>query len=154
MRLDLTMSYYRLQTLFNYMISQHQNPKLRIQPQAVSGSDLSLYKATSWKIFVSGDLVPDITAGLNPVREISWFLHKPSNLYPHISRLQTQIQFVTSLSCELEPNITNPTSRRIFSSADLAPDLSFSLDYLQVRSRVFPETFILNSSCHYFENFD
>ena len=40
------------------MVTQHQNIKLKMQPQAVSGSDLSLYKVTSQNMFVSDDLYP------------------------------------------------------------------------------------------------
>ena len=42
----------------NYMVAQHQNVNLRMQPQAISGSNLSLSKVTSKKIFVSSDLSP------------------------------------------------------------------------------------------------
>ena len=44
MRLELTKLQERIKTLLNSMIGQHQNFKLQIQPQAVSGSDIFLYK--------------------------------------------------------------------------------------------------------------
>ena len=50
------------------MVAQHQNSKLQMQPQAVSGSDLSLSNVTSRKIYISDDLATDISAGLDPVQ--------------------------------------------------------------------------------------
>ena len=57
---NLTKSQDMLQTMSNYMVSQHHNFKLQMQPQAVSGSDLSLYKVTSHNIFVPSYLAPDL----------------------------------------------------------------------------------------------
>ena len=42
------------------MVAQHQHFKLQMQPQAVSGYDLSLSKVTFQSIFVSADLAPDL----------------------------------------------------------------------------------------------
>ena len=101
------------------MVAQLHNFKLQMQPQAVTISDISLSKVTSQKIFVSADLDPDI----DPVQEIAQVFSKSSNVDPHISRLRTQTQFVTPLSFDIEPDTTKPTSRKIFVSADLAPDI-------------------------------
>ena len=67
----LTKSQDRIQTLSNYMIAQHQHFKLQMQPQEVSGYDLFLSKSTYQKIFVSTDLFPDISAGLDHVQGIA-----------------------------------------------------------------------------------
>ena len=101
-------------------------------------------KPTSRKIVVSADMDPDI----DPVESISQFFSKPSNHDPHTSRLQTQTRFITPLICDIEPDITKPTSRKIVVSDDLGPDLSAGLDSGGVIARVFPGPFILNSSCH------
>ena len=106
---ELTNSQERLQTLFNYMVSHYQNSKLRIQPQEVSGYDIFLSKITSQNIFVSADLDPD----LDPVQGISQVFRKPSNIDPRTSRLKAQMRFVTLLSCDLEPDISKPSSRNI-----------------------------------------
>ena len=58
------------------------------------------------------------------------------------------MRFVTPLSIDLDPEITKPTSRKIFVSADLVPDLSAVLYYGGVIDRVFCGPFILKSSCH------
>ena len=154
MRLDLTKSQERLQTLFKYMVSQHQIFKLQMQPQAVSGSDISISNVNSRNIFVSADLAPDLSADIDHVQVISRVFREPSNIDPHISLLQTQTRFVISLSCDLEPDITKPTSRNILVSSDMAPDMSAGINYGRVIAQVFREPFILNSSCHYFETFN
>ena len=81
-----------------------------MQPKAVYGSDLSLSKVTYQQIFVSADLDPD----LDIVQVIAWLLSEYSNINPHISRLRTNTRFITTLSCDLKHDITNPTSRNIF----------------------------------------
>ena len=96
-----------------------QNSKLQMQLQAVPVSDFSLSKVTYQNILVSDDLYPD----LGPVQTIARVFSEPSNHDPHTSRLQTQTRFLTSLSCDIEPDITKPTSRKIVVSSDLAPDL-------------------------------
>ena len=151
---ELTKSQERIQTLFNSMISKYQHFKLQMQPHSVSGFDISLYKANSWGIFVSTDMAPDISAGLNPCQGISRVFREPSNIDPHTSRLRSQTRFVTSLSCDIKPNITNYTSRNIFVSADLDPDMTTVIDYGRVISWVFRKLFLLNSSCHGFEKFN
>ena len=98
-------------------------------------------KPTSRKIFVSAYLDPD----LDPDQTITRVFSKPSNHDPHTSRLQT---FVTPLSCDLEPDITKPTSRKIVVSSDLGPDMSAGLDSIGVIARVFHGPFLLNSSSH------
>ena len=52
--------------MYNYMVNQLQNFKLQMQLQEVSGSNLSLSKDTSRKNFVSSDLAPYLSAGLDP----------------------------------------------------------------------------------------
>ena len=60
----------------------------------------------------------------------------------------------TPLSCDLEPYITNPTSRNIVVSNDMYPDLSAGLDSGKVIARVFREPFLFHSSCQYFGKAD
>ena len=151
MRSYLTKSQERFQTLFNYMVSKHQNSKLQIQSQAVSGSYISLSKSTSRMIFVSDDLDPGLSDSLGPGRGIARVFCEPSNLDPHTSRLRTQTQFVTFLSCDLKYDITKPPSSNIFLLADMDPDLSAGLNSVRVISRVFHEPFLLNIYCHDFE---
>ena len=68
---DLTKSQDRLQTLYSSMVSQNQNFNLQMQPQAVSGSDISLSKLLPGRFFVLADLDPDISAGLDTVQGIA-----------------------------------------------------------------------------------
>ena len=75
---NLTNSLEMLQTMSNYMVTQHQNFELQMQPQAVPGSDLSIYKVTSQNILVSSDLATD----LDPFQGITKFFREPSNIYP------------------------------------------------------------------------
>ena len=86
---------------------------------------------TSRKIVVSDDLDPD----LDPVQEITWVFSETSNHNLHTSRLRTQTRLVTPLSCDIEPDITKPTSRKIIVSADLYTDI----DPVQAIARVFRE---------------
>ena len=106
-------------------------------------------KVTSQNLFASDDLNPDI----DPVQEIASVFSKPSNHDPHTSRLQNQTRFFTPLSFDLEPNINKPTSRKIFVSSDLGPDPSAGLNSGGVIDQGFCGPFLLNSSCHDFENF-
>ena len=87
MCLTLTNSQYMIQNLLNYMIDLHKSFKLQMKPQAVSVSDISLSKATSRNIFVSTDMAPDISAGLDPVHGISIAFREHSNLEPNTSHL-------------------------------------------------------------------
>ena len=57
----------RNKTMYNYMVAELQNLKLQMHPQTVAVSDISLYKVTSQKNFVSADLASDI----DPVQGIS-----------------------------------------------------------------------------------
>ena len=88
---------------------------------------------------------------LDPVQGMSRVISEPFNLDPQRLRLRTHTWFVTLLSCDLEPDITKPTYRKIFISDDLDPDLSDSRDSIQVISWVLREPFLLNSSCYNFE---
>ena len=129
--------------MFNYMITQHQHFKLQMQPQEVSGYDHSLSKATSQKIFVSAYLAPDLYARLDLGQVISRVLPEPYNIDPHIPCLLTQMLFVTSLSYDIKPGITKHTSRNIFVSDYMAPNLSSSIDDVWVISQVSREPFLL-----------
>ena len=107
-----------------------------MQPQAVYVSDLYLYKATHVNIGLNTIKVPTyVTFDLDPLT--SWLI--------------IQTRFVTSSSCDLDPDITMPTSRKIFVSAGLYLDLSAGLDTDQVITGSFCRTFILDSSFHNFE---
>ena len=79
----------------------------------MSWYNISIYKISSQKIFVSADMAPDISYGLVPVQVISQFFSETSNIDPHTSRIRTQMQFITPLSCDLKPEIPNPTYRRV-----------------------------------------
>ena len=113
------------------LTAQLQIIKRQTQCQAVSGSDIYLSKAAC------------VNIGLNPLKVPT---DVPSDLDPHASHLQTKTQFVTSLSCELEPDITIPTSHKIFILADLDPDMSDGLDPGQEISRLFRIPLLLDSS--------
>ena len=65
-------------------------------------------------IFASSDLYTDLSSGLDYGVEIAPGFRGTSNHDPHISRLRTQTRFFTPLSCDLEPDITKPTPRKIF----------------------------------------
>ena len=133
----------RNQTMLQYF-------KLQMQPQAVTVSDFSISKVTYQKILVSADLDLD----LDPVQEIARVFSEPSNHEPHTSRLRTQTRFFTPLSCDLEPEITKPTSRKIVVSYDIGPDPSDGLDSGGVIAQGFRGKFLLNSSCRDFEKVD
>ena len=102
-----------LQTQLYSVIIQHQIPKLQMQPLAVSGYYLSLSNTTC------------VNIGLNPLKVPTYF---PSGIDPHASRLWTQKRFVTSLSCDLEPDIPIPTYQDIFILDGMAPELSAVID--------------------------
>ena len=94
-------------------------------------ADNYIPKFFSQKMFVSSDLSPD----LYPVQGIAWVFRKPSNIDPWTSQLQSQAQFFTPLSSDLEPDITKPTYSKILVSSDMALDL----DTAQGISRFFRE---------------
>ena len=127
-----------------------QNVKLQRQPQAVHVSDFSFSKVIYQKILVSAYLYPD----LDPVQAIARVFSEPSNHDPHTSRLRNQTRFFTPFSCDLEPDITNPTSRKIVISSDMGPDPSAGLGYVGVIAHGFRALFLLNSSCQDFEKVD
>ena len=154
MCLCLTKSQERIQTMLKSMIALNHNFKLQMQPQEVSGSDISLFKSTYRNIFVSTDLATDISDGLDTVHGIYLVFYEPSNIDPHTSHPWTQTWFVISLSCDLKPEIPKPTSIKIVVSVDLAPDLSVGIDSGWVIDWFFHEPFLLNSVCHYFEKVD
>ena len=140
--LGLTKSKERIQTMLNYIIFLHQNSKLQMQPQEVYGSDLSLSKATSCNIVFSADLAPDLSACIDTVQGIARVFCETSNIGPHTSNLWNKLGFLTSLSCDIEPDITKPTSNKIFVSADLDPDLSEGLNSGRVIYWFFHEPFL------------
>ena len=77
-------------------------------------------KVTSQKIVLSAGIAPDI----DHLQVINQVLSKPSISNPQTSRLQTQTRFITPLSCDLELDITKPTSRKIVVSAETKPSKS------------------------------
>ena len=102
----------------------------------------------------------DLDRNLDPVQAISRVFSETSKLF-------------TPLQCDLEPEINNPTSRKIvvssnlspdtladlasrniFVSSDLAPDPSAGLDFKGVISQGFRRPFLLNSYWRDFETFD
>ena len=128
-----------------------RNFKLQMKPQAVPVSDFSiLTKPTYRKIVTSFDLATDPSAGLDYGGGISQGFRGPSNHDPHISHLQIQTRFFTPLSCDLEPDITKTTPRKIVVSSDLASYPSTSIGSRGVMAQGFRGPFLLNSSCHNF----
>ena len=100
-----------------------------MQPQEMPVSDFFiLTKPTARKILASSYLATDPPSGLDSKGTIAQGFRVPSNNDPHISRLLKQTQLYTPLSCDIEPDITKPTPRKIFSSSDLATDTSAGLD--------------------------
>ena len=83
----LAKSQDKIQNMLNYIIALHQNFNPQMQPQEVSGSDISLSKATYRNIFVSTDLDPDISAVIDPAQGITRVFREPSNIDPHTSHL-------------------------------------------------------------------
>ena len=78
----------------------------------MSRSDISLAKATY------------IIFGLNTIRVTT---DATSEIDPATSHIQTQTQFITLISCEIEPVFNMPTYQKIVVWADLNPYL-FKLD--------------------------
>ena len=95
-----------------------------------------------------------MSAGLDSRRAIALGFRGLSNHDPHISHLWTQTRFFILLSCDIEPDITKPTPRKIVVLFDLAPDPSSSLGSRGVIAQGFRGPFLLNSSCHDFEKVD
>ena len=134
-----------------------RNFKLQMQSQAVHVSDLSiLTKPTSRKTVASSDLDPDPSSGLDYGGVIDQGLRGPSN---H-QRYQTMLR---NFKLQMQPQavpvsdfyiLTNPTSRKIVASSDLSPDTSAGLNSGGVISQGFHGSFLLNSSCRYFEKVD
>ena len=114
--------------------------------------NLGLKKPTSRKIFTSSDLATDLSSGLDSGVAIAPGLRGPSNRDPHISRLQTQTRFFTPLSCNLEPDITKHTLRKIFASSDLATDLSSGLDSGWQSLQAYVDLPIVTLTYHAFEH--
>ena len=106
--------------MHNYMVAQLQNFKLQMKHQEVPVSNLSLSKITSQNIFVSPHIVPDIDL----FQGITHVFSEPSSLDPKTSRIQDQTRFITPLSCDLQPDITKPTSGNIVVSAKTKPSKS------------------------------
>ena len=75
-----------IQTIITSIRAQNHISKLQTQPREVSVSDIFLSMATCVNIDLYNLKFP---TGL------------PSGIYPHSSRLQTQMRFVTSLICGL-----------------------------------------------------
>ena len=129
----------RLKNQLNYMIAKHQIFKLQIQIQVVSGSDISISKSDC------------VNIGFNPLKVTTDVY---SNHDAHKSHLRNQTQFLTSLNCDLESNITMPTSRNMFVSADLATGISAGLDPVRGIYRFFREPFLIGGSFRFFVFFD
>ena len=127
-----------------------QNSKLQMQPQAVPVSDFFLFEVNYQKILVSSDLNPY----LDTVQAITRIFSELSNHDPHTSRHRTQNRFFTSLSCDLQPDITTLTSSKTVVSSYPGPDPSAGFNYGGVIHQGFRGPFLLNSSCHDFEKVD
>ena len=121
------------------MIAHKTIPKLQIQSQVLSYSDLSCSKLTCFNV------------GINTLK-----VHKydPSDLDPHTSCLQNHTKSVTSLSYDFEPEITMHTSKKIIILNNIDHDLSAGLNTDQENSQVSRKKFIINSSCHDSEKVD
>ena len=81
------------------MIDQHKVSMLQMKHKTVSGSDIYLSKATF------------VNIGLNPLNVTKYV---PSDVHPHISCILTHTRFLTFLSYYLEPDMTIPTSQKVF----------------------------------------
>ena len=114
---DLNKLHEMNQTMYSSMIDQLQNFKLQMQSQAVPISDIYISEVNSQNILFSYDLSPD----LDLFQGIDRVFNGPSNLDPCTSILQTQIRLVTPLSCDLDPDITKPTSGKIGVSDETNP---------------------------------
>ena len=135
--------------MFNYLVTKLQNFKLQIKymfNMLHKRNLLHLNKVTYQNISVSADL--------DPVQEITRVFSEPSDNDPHTSRIRTQTPFFTLLSCDIEPDITKPTSRNIFVLSDLDPDPSAGINSEGVIAQGFRGPFLLNSSCPDFEKVD
>ena len=132
-------------------------------------------KPTSKKNVVSSNLSPDPSADLASRKIV--VLSDPD---PNIDPVQAIVpvfsetsKLFTPIQCDLEPEINNPTSRKIvvssnlspYPSADIAyskivvssdldPDPSAGLDFKGVIAQGFSGPFLLNSSWHDFETVD
>ena len=90
-----------------------------------------------------------MTLDLDTVQGIDLVFRKPSNLEPLTLRLYTQKGFVTPLSCNFEPDITKPISRKIVVAADLYPDMSAGLNFGQAHHSTHTEPIIFKMSGFY-----
>ena len=81
--------------MINYIHAQHKISNIQKKPQALSGSYISLYKATCVIFSLNNIKVP---TGVT------------SDIYPNTSNIIPQKRFATLISCEIEPEITIPTS--------------------------------------------
>ena len=150
---------FHLYKIFLHNIKVHQqnqtmlqNLKLQMQPQLVPVSDFSiLTKPTSRMFVASSDLTPYPLDNLDSRGVIAQGFCGPYNHDPHISRLRTQTRFFTPLSCDIEPDITNPTSSKIVVSSDLGPNQWAGIYSKGLLSQGFCGPFLPNSSCHDFE---
>ena len=123
-----------------------------MEPQAVAVSYFSITNPTSRKIFVSSDMAPYPSAGLDPVQAIARVFSKTSNQDPHISRLQTQTRFVITLICDIETEIKKPISRKIVVSYDMDTDQSSDFGSKGLISQGFCAPFLLNILAVIFKN--
>ena len=104
------------------MIYQNPTPNIQIQPQVVSDYDLSCPKFTC------------VNVGINTLK-----VHKydPSNIDLHTSCLQNHTDFVTSLSYDVEPDITMHTYQKIITLNNIYHDLSAGINTDQENVQIF-----------------
>ena len=74
---------------------------------------------TSKKVVVYADMAPDLSDDLDPGRVTARFFRETSDINPHTSHIQTKTWFASSISFDLEPDITISTSWNIAVLADL-----------------------------------
>ena len=92
--------------MINMTCAKIQLFKLQTQLLEVSCADPYIYKAMCFNF------------GLNPIRVTT---DVPSDIDPATSHLQTKRQFVTLISCDLEPDTNMTTFQKIFVFAGLDP---------------------------------
>ena len=80
----------------------------------MSESDISLFKDTSWKIYISTYPVPDLSADIYPVQVITCFFCETYNIDPHTTHLQTETGSTTPLVMTLKLTPSRLPPRKIF----------------------------------------
>ena len=127
---SITKSQERLQTMFNSIVTQHQNFNLQMEPQALSGSDISLYKVNYLQIYVSYDIDPEQLYGVYYVSR-TYLEFSMKFLILTLTHIVFELRRSSSHPSVVTYSLTPPSLPPVecFVSADLAPDSSAGLNY-------------------------